>query len=160
MSFSAGIPAPEYVLSPAEPRGEAVQGPLQPAADGLLGEGIDRQRNGRGGKGPLGTVPKGQEFGQRRECQAVHLQRQRDQPRVDERGSDEDANAEEVGGKDRVGNSHEEQDGGQWSGVDEAEVAGAEGQNDVCGDADQSRGEDAASDQPQLRPPSGQGTGH
>ena len=63
--FSGCTPPLEYVLSTAEPRGEAVESALQPAADGLLGEGVDRQCDSRGGKGPLGTVPKGQELGKR-----------------------------------------------------------------------------------------------
>ena len=86
-----------FVVFWAGMRGEAVYHTLQPAAHGLLGEGVDNQSDGCRRKGSLCRIPQRQKLRQERQGQAVQFQRQRDETRINKGYTDNDADAEQVG---------------------------------------------------------------
>ena len=88
---------------------EAVNHPLQPYPNRPLGEGVDNQRDSRCCKAALGRVPERQELRQETDGQLVQLQSQRDQSGVDERGPDDDTDAEQVRGEDGIADGSQEQ---------------------------------------------------
>lgn len=99
-----------------------VDPPFQCLSDGFLGEGVDDQRNGRGGKTARLGIAKRQQVRQETDGQAVEFQGEGDQACIDKGGPNNQADAEQVVDKHRVPHSGQKQNGGQRPHILKGEV--------------------------------------